>query len=114
MKVKPTNSGTIVHARAHVLIGSFEPLAWAACTFLNTLKSTNGPFLLERLIGLLQFQLSIAPRLAAADDSFVRGLTALASPTALGGHASGAHRMAATFGAAFAATMWVVDRVHRR
>ena len=27
MKVRPTNSGTIVQARAHVLIGSFEPAA---------------------------------------------------------------------------------------
>src|SRR6186713_3254268 len=50
MNVRPTNSGTIVQARAHVLIGSLEPVCCAAWTFLKTLKSTNGPFLLERLI----------------------------------------------------------------
>ena len=50
MNVRPTNSGTIVQARAQVLIGSFEPLCPCACTFLNSLKSTNGPFLVDLLI----------------------------------------------------------------
>jgi hypothetical protein len=52
----------MVQARAHVLIGSFEPLDSAACTFLNTLKSTNGPFLLDRLIFQLPCQQSVASR----------------------------------------------------
>src|SRR5262245_2748276 len=55
MNVRPTNSGTIVQARAHVLIGSFEPVCCEAWTFLKTLKSTNGPFLLERLMASFQF-----------------------------------------------------------
>src|SRR4051812_14913170 len=50
IKVRPTNSGTSVQARAHVLIGSFEPVCWEAWTFLYTLKSTKGPFFLDRLI----------------------------------------------------------------
>src|SRR5438067_10881300 len=101
MNVSPTNSGTIVQARAHVLIGSFDPICCAACTFLNTLKSTNGPFLLERLIGcsLLQFQLSIPPRLAAADNRLVRCLAPRACAAALGRNARGADRMPATLGA---------------
>src|SRR5688572_28282555 len=97
MNVRPTNSGTIVQARAHVLIGSLEPVCCAAWTFLKTLKSTNGPFLLERLIrirnategvpyscvrwcswcSLLKFQDAVAPAAAAADNGFVRGLAAL-------------------------------------
>ena len=40
MNVRPTNSGTIVQARDHVLIGSRLPLASCASTFSNTLGST--------------------------------------------------------------------------
>src|SRR5688572_26394125 len=134
MNVKPTNSGTIVQARAHVLIGSLEPICCAAWTFLNTLKSTNGPFLLDRLmviscgIGvspardfgrleacptfLCHFQLSVSPRLAAADDGFVRRFATGAGAAALGGNARGADRMPAALGAAFAAAVRMVDRVH--
>src|SRR5258708_5816625 len=111
MNVRPTNSGTIVQARAHVLIGSFEPICCAACTFLNTLKSTNGPFLLERLIvcSLLQFQLSIPPRLAPTDDCFVRRLAALAGAAAFGGNASWADRMSTALRASFTTAVRMID-----
>src|SRR5437868_4048399 len=105
MNVRPTNSGTIVQARAHVLIGSFEPICCAACTFLKTLKSTKGPFFLERLMSslierhggrslqLLQFQLSVASRLAPPHDRFVRCFAALSRAAAFGGNARWADRM---------------------
>src|SRR5688572_28810449 len=51
MNVSPTNSGTIVQARAQVLMGSLLPAAPCFCTFSNRRGSTNGPFLLERLMG---------------------------------------------------------------
>src|SRR6187200_3110840 len=98
MNVRPTNSGTIVQARAHVLIGSLEPVCCAACTFLNTLKSTNGPFLLDLLIpiclayvpltdslthSLLQLEYSVPPRLPPPHDRLIRGLPPLPGESAL-------------------------------
>ena len=44
MNVRPMNSGTIVHDRDHVLIGSRLPLESCASTFSNTRGSTYGPF----------------------------------------------------------------------
>src|SRR3954453_21422611 len=51
MNVWPTNSGTIVQARAHVLMGSFRPVLIIRSTLTKSLGSTNGPFLSERDIG---------------------------------------------------------------
>ena len=44
MNVCPTNSGTIVHARAQVLIGSFVPMSFCFSTLANNLGLTKGPF----------------------------------------------------------------------
>src|SRR5579884_1663747 len=52
--VLPTNSGGIVLDRAQVLTIVLS-LAPKASTFLASLKSTNGPFLSERLIPYLLF-----------------------------------------------------------
>ena len=63
---------------------------------------------------LLDLQLSIPPRLSPADDRLVRGFSALAGGAALGQLAGRADRVAAALGAAFAAAVRMVDRVHRR
>src|SRR5262245_786409 len=51
MNVCPTSSGVIVDARAHVLIGSFLPRSFCFWTRCMSFRLTNGPFLVERLIG---------------------------------------------------------------
>src|SRR5215204_4090940 len=48
--VCPTNSGMIVHARAHVLIGCFARRSFSIETFRNSFSATNGPFLALLLI----------------------------------------------------------------
>src|SRR6187402_941862 len=50
MKVKPTNSGVIVHERAQVVIGARAPEASCASTFFCTLASTYGPLAVLRLM----------------------------------------------------------------
>src|SRR6185437_14512910 len=47
-KVFPTKSGEIVLRRDHVLITVFLPPWFIAATFSSSLKSINGPFLIER------------------------------------------------------------------
>src|SRR5258707_15761124 len=118
MNVSPTNSGTMVQARAQVVTGSLEPVCSRACTFLKTLKSTYGPFFVDLLMrypvnDLLQFELTVPPRLAAADDGRVGRLAVLPRTATLGRHARGADRMTATLGASFATAVRMVDRVHR-
>src|SRR5262245_21155602 len=49
-KVAPTNSGTMVQSRAHVLIGSRWLVRWALSTLASRRSSTCGPFFSERLI----------------------------------------------------------------
>ena len=48
MNVCPTNSGTIVQARAQVLIGSLVPAVSCCSTLPNSLALTNGPFFSDR------------------------------------------------------------------
>src|SRR5918999_1236029 len=48
--VWPTNSGSTVLARDHVLITRFSFRAFIASTFLLRLSWTNGPFLTDRPI----------------------------------------------------------------
>src|SRR4051812_1882587 len=47
-KFLPTNSGTIVQARAQVLIGSRLPVLSARYTFSSSRSTTYGPFFSER------------------------------------------------------------------
>src|SRR5262249_11061856 len=49
-KFLPTNSGTIVHARAQVLIGSRLPDVSARATFSSSRSTTYGPFFSDRPI----------------------------------------------------------------
>ena len=51
-KFLPTNSGTIVQARAQVLIGSRLPVLSARYTFSSSRSSTYGPFFSERPMSL--------------------------------------------------------------
>src|SRR5438046_2365261 len=48
--VCPTNSGVIVHARAHVLMGCLARFSFSFVTFLKSFSSTYGPFFALLLI----------------------------------------------------------------
>src|SRR5215213_438429 len=63
--VTPTKSGWMVQSRAHVLIGSRFPAAWAFSTLAATFGSMYGPFLRERLI---------CPNLPVFSGNFADGL----------------------------------------
>src|SRR5688572_25106631 len=132
MNVWPTNSGTIVQARAHVVTASFTPESFCRSIFAKSFASTYGPFLSERPIIipakpqaavlpelpasrlrislLFRYQLlyAVAAAAPAADDCFVRCFAALARHAALGALALRADRVAAALGAAFAATVRMV------
>src|SRR5471032_3094494 len=80
---------------------------WPAFSaFLIKLPSTKGPFQTERATGYL-----LARRMTTTDDHLVRRLV-LAGLLALGRLAPRRDRMAATRGAAFAAAVRMIDRVH--
>src|SRR6476620_5111415 len=98
-------SGRIVERRDQVLIGFLSFVAEAFSTFAARWWSTNGPFLSERVMpsSLL---------LAARDDHRLRALVAPRA-IALGQRVPRRHRRLAFPGAAFAAAVRVIDRVHR-
>src|SRR5665213_4244783 len=104
--VRPTNCGRIVERRDQVLITSLRTVWLAFSTFLSRLPSTNGPFQTERATVYL-----LPGRMTATDDELVRCLV-LACLLALGRLAPRGDRMAAARGAAFAAAVRMVDRVH--
>src|SRR4051812_2810652 len=103
-KVRPTNCGRIVERRDQMRMISLRPEARDVSALLSRYPSTNGPFHTERAI-------SVAPLRTAADDQ-ARGPLVVARLVALGRHAPRRDRMPAARGAAFAAAMRVVDRVH--
>src|SRR5215212_5163090 len=83
-------------------------LDWrAASAFFSRYPSTNGPFQTERVMMPL-----LLARVAARHDEFLRRLI-VACLLALGGEAPRGDRMTAAGGAAFAAAVRVIDRVHR-
>src|SRR5512134_515205 len=100
------NSGRIVERRDQVLIGFLSRVAAATSTFFSRCPSTNGPFFSERDI-----QDPLLP-IPALHDHRV-GALVLARAIALGERPPRADRVALGAGAAFAAAVRVVDRVHR-
>src|SRR5262245_22453031 len=137
-KVWPTNSGTMVQSRAHVLIGSRAPPRFCFVTFSNSRSSTNGPFFSERLMFLYPSRegsiVGLSPRhgqrrrtpppgslgrvvragTATTNDRRVGRLPLIACLAALGQHAGRTARMTPAGSAALAATHRVTHRVHRR
>src|SRR6185437_2522340 len=105
--VRPTNCGRIVERRDQVLITSLRPLPRVVSAFLSRNPSTNGPFQTERVI-----QLPLRLAVARTDDEFRRALV-LAGLVTLRAFAPRGDRMTAALGAAFAAAVRMVDRVHR-
>src|SRR5512145_2276879 len=103
--VRPMNSGRMVERRDQVLIGFLSRVACAVSTFFCRCPSTNGPFFSERDI-----QVPLLP-VPALHDHRVSPLV-LARAIALGERAPRADRIALGAGAALAATVRVVDRVH--
>src|ERR1700689_5530847 len=108
MKVKPTNSGTMVQARAQVLIGSLIPALVSRSTLANNFGVTKGPFFSDRpmtrlflgwvrfqavrggnsaeylICRLLNLQLTITTRTTTANQRGVRRLASLAGTATLG------------------------------
>src|SRR6188472_755002 len=104
-KVRPTNCGRMVERRDHILITAFEPEPRAFSAFLSRYPSTNGPFQIERATFLSLLLM------AAAQDVFV-GRPVVAGLLAFGRLAPRSHWVTSTGGAALAAAMRVVNRVH--
>src|SRR5262245_5204432 len=106
-KVWPTNSGTMVHARAQVLIGCRRLVVLSRSTFRYRLSTTFGPFFSERDIGdqqsVSEFQLSVAAALATSQNPRVGPLVGMPGPAALGLGAGGTRGFASALGAALAA-----------
>src|SRR5690606_20182074 len=99
----------MVERRLHILITSLRPPSRTFSAFLSRKPSTNGPFQTERVTSdYLSLALAL---MARAHDELVGRLVGPGA-LALGGLAPGADRMATAGGAAFAAAMRVVDRVH--
>src|SRR5882724_19369 len=99
------NSGRIVERRDQVLIGFLSLMAEAFSTLAIKWWSTNGPFFSERVI----FAASL---LATRDDHRLRALV-VARAVALCQRVPRRHLRLAFAGAAFAAAVRVVHRVHR-
>src|SRR5262245_21786377 len=116
--VRPTMSGATIERRDQVLIGRLSPRAAAASTFFIRWRSMNGPFFSERgtddilllCCGSASLQRSL---LVAATDDHAVGALVSARLVALGRRVPRADRVTTTAGAAFAAAVRVVDRVHR-
>src|SRR4030042_1938229 len=103
--VAPTISGTMVDQRDQVLITVFSPERPSASTFFSSLASTAGPFLIDLDILLLTSPLDNQPIRSL-------GLTRL---IAQGRLTPGCLRSGQAYrGPAFAATMGMVTRGHRR
>src|SRR5690606_24267338 len=108
-KVRPTNCGRMVERRLHILITSLRPPSRTLSAFLRRKPSMNGPFQTERVTSdYLSLALALMTR---AQDELVGRLVG-PRLLALGRLAPGGHRVAAARGAAFAAAMGMVDRVH--
>src|SRR6187399_1249242 len=100
--VLPTISGKMVERRDQVLMTFLSLVLFCSSTFLSRWPSMNGP---------LEVDLAIEVLLPPLHDHGLRALVAARLVT-LGGFAPRGHGMAAARGAAFAAAVRVVDRVH--
>src|SRR3954452_6974479 len=94
----------MVERRDQMRMISLRPELRDASALLSRYPSTNGPFHTERAI-------SVLPLRTAADDQ-ASGPLVGASLITLGRHAPGGDRVPAARGAALAAAVRVVDRVH--
>src|SRR5690606_9707582 len=98
----------MVERRLHILITSLRPPSRTLSAFFKRKPSTKGPFQTERDTADYLLFLALVAR---AHDELVGRLVG-PCPHALGRLAPGRHRMTAARGAALAAAMRVIDRVH--
>src|SRR3954471_16814572 len=98
----------MVERRLQILMTSWRPDARAASAFLSSEPSTNGPFQTERTMS----GFSLLLPLVAADENESVGRLVRPRLLALGRLAPRGHRMAAAGGAAFAAAVRMIHRVH--
>src|SRR5436309_5269709 len=99
----------MVDRRLQILMISWRPDERAASAFLSRYPSTKGPFQTERAMARPLFLL--LPRVAARNDE-LGGRFVPAGLLALGREPPRRDRVAAARGAALAAAMGMVDRVH--
>src|SRR6266849_4686852 len=99
----------MVERRLHILMISWRPDERAASAFLSRYPSTKGPFQTERAMARPLFLL--LPRVAARNDE-LGGRLVPAGLLALGRKTPRRDRMPAARGAALAAAMGMIDRVH--
>src|ERR1700730_8163236 len=99
----------MVERRLQILITSGRPDARAASAFLSSEPSTNGPFQTERTMSGVPyfFRLWRLMRMNLLVDLVERVFLPFV------GLAPRGHRMTAAGGAAFAAAVRMIDRVHR-
>src|SRR5690242_8549639 len=115
--VCPTNSGRIVERRDQVRTTFFSLVAFNTSIFFSRWPSVNGPFFTERPINLpVDSSRQGLPDGSSlfhlpADDPFVRALVVARFEPARG-LPPRRHRMPPARSLAFAAAMWMVDRVH--
>src|ERR1700674_4612962 len=98
----------MVERRLQILMISWRPDERAASAFLSRYPSTKGPFQTERAMTCPLFLL---PRVAAGNDE-LGGRLVTAGLLALGREPPRRDRMPAARGAALAAAMGMIDRVH--
>src|SRR5262245_30703138 len=99
----------MVERRLHILITSLRPPSRTLSAFLSRKPSTNGPFQTERVTS--DYPLLALALVARAHDELVGRLVG-PRLLALGRLAPRGDRMTAARGAALAAAMRMVDRVH--
>src|ERR1039458_4661163 len=108
--VCPMNSGRMVDRRDQVRTTFFSFLAAISATFLTMCVSANGPFFSERLMS--RYSALFVPRRPPRHDIAVRTFV-VARLESAGWLAPRSHRVTAARCAAFAASMRMVDRIHR-
>src|SRR5213594_2940934 len=91
LNVRPTKSGVIIERRDQVLIGCLDLVSLAFTIFSIRWPSTNGPFLIERPIGLVLFHWAA---IAAHHDKAIGVFASDACLVAFGDHAPRRYRMA--------------------
>src|SRR4051794_29293174 len=99
----------MVERRLHILITSLRPPSRTLSAFFSRKPSMNGPFQIERVTS--DYPLLALALMTRAHDELVGRLVG-PRLLALGRLAPRRHRVTAARGAALAAAMRVVDRVH--
>src|SRR4051794_40308099 len=108
LNVSPTKSGVIIDRRDQVLIGCLDLVSFAFTILSIRCPSTNGPFFIERPIGLVLFH---GASIAAHQNKSVRMFSFDPGFFSLRDNAPGRHRMTAAGRLAGAATHGMINGI---